>query len=83
MYSEASDAAEALGITSERLKELGLIDQIIPEPLGGAHRDIAMMTANVKQVLAEQLDELGRLDIDQLVGQRYERLMSFGNFETK
>jgi len=80
---KASDAAEALGITSERLKELGLIDQIIPEPLGGAHRDVEAMTANVKQTLAEKLDELGRLDIDQLVGQRYERLMSFGNFETK
>jgi acetyl-CoA carboxylase carboxyl transferase subunit alpha len=80
---KASDAAEALGITSERLKELGLIDHIIPEPLGGAHRDVGMMTENVKQALAEKLDELSRLDIDQLLSQRYERLMSFGNFETK
>jgi acetyl-CoA carboxylase carboxyl transferase subunit alpha len=80
---KASDAAEALGITSERLKELGLIDHIIPEPLGGAHRDVGAMIGNVKQALAERLDELSRLDIDQLLGQRYERLMSFGNFETK
>ncbi len=80
---KASDAAEALGITSERLKELGLIDHIIPEPLGGAHRDIETMTANVKQALVEKLDELSRLDLDQLLEQRYERLMSFGNFEVK
>jgi acetyl-CoA carboxylase carboxyl transferase subunit alpha len=80
---KASDAAEALGITSERLKELGLIDHIIPEPLGGAHRDVEAMTANVKQALVEKLDELSRLDLDQLLGQRYERLMSFGNFEVK
>ncbi len=80
---KASDAAEALGITSERLKELGLIDHIIPEPLGGAHRVVDMMAGNVKRAIAEKLDELGRLDLDQLVAQRYERLMSFGNFEVK
>ncbi len=80
---KASDAAEALGITSERLKELGLIDHIIPEPLGGAHRDVEMMTGNVKQALLEKLEELSRLDTEQLLEQRYERLMSFGNFEVK
>ncbi|MGM0593931.1 MAG: acetyl-CoA carboxylase carboxyl transferase subunit alpha [Pseudomonadota bacterium] len=80
---KASDAAEALGITSARLKELGLIDHIIPEPLGGAHRDVEMMGDNLKQALLEKLDELGRLDLDQLLSQRYERLMSFGNFEVK
>jgi acetyl-CoA carboxylase carboxyl transferase subunit alpha len=80
---KASEAAEALGITSGRLKELGLIDHIIPEPLGGAHRDTETMIGNVKQSLAERLDELSRIDIGQLVEQRYERLMSFGNFETK
>jgi len=80
---KASDAAEALGITSERLKELKLIDHIISEPLGGAHRDVEAMVGNVKQALAENLDELSRLDIEQLLGQRYERLMSFGNFEVK
>jgi len=80
---KASDAAEALGITSERLKELKLIDHIIPEPLGGAHRDVEAMTANVKQALLEKLDEVNRLDTEQLLEQRYERLMSFGNFEVK
>ena len=80
---KASDAAEALGITSGRLKELGLIDHIIAEPLGGAHRDVEAMAANVKQALVEKLDELSRLDLDQLLAQRYQRLMSFGNFEVK
>ena len=80
---KASDAAEALGITSERLKELGLIDHIIPEPLGGAHRDVEMMAANVRHALVEKLDELLRLDSEQLLSQRYQRLMSFGNFEVK
>jgi acetyl-CoA carboxylase carboxyl transferase subunit alpha len=80
---KASDAAEALGITSGRLKELKLIDYIIPEPLGGAHRDVEAIAANVKQALVEKLDELSRLDLEQLLAQRYQRLMSFGNFETK
>jgi acetyl-CoA carboxylase carboxyl transferase subunit alpha len=80
---KASDAAEALGITSERLKELGLIDRIIAEPLGGAHRDIDEVANNVKIALAEDLDVLGRLDMDELMAQRYQRLMSFGNYEEK
>ncbi|MFU8838832.1 MAG: acetyl-CoA carboxylase carboxyl transferase subunit alpha [Thiohalomonadaceae bacterium] len=79
----ASDAAEALGITSARLKELGLIDQIIGEPLGGAHRDPELMTSNLRHALLKNLDELGRLSIDDLLKQRYQRLMSFGNFELK
>ena len=78
---KASDAAEALGITSERLKELGLIDTIIAEPLGGAHRDIDAVADNVKAALAEDLDVLGRLDMEELMAQRYSRLMSFGNYE--
>jgi acetyl-CoA carboxylase carboxyl transferase subunit alpha len=80
---KASDAAEALGITSGRLKELGLIDRIIPEPLGGAHRDIDAMADNVRTVLADDLDTLGRLDMEELLVQRYQRLMSFGNYEEK
>jgi acetyl-CoA carboxylase carboxyl transferase subunit alpha len=80
---KASDAAEALGITSERLKELGLIDYIIAEPLGGAHRDVPMMAANIKRALLGKLEELDRLDTTQLLENRYRRLMSFGNFETK
>ena len=80
---KASDAAEALGITSGRLKELGLIDRIIAEPLGGAHRDIDEVANNVKAALAEDLDVLGRLDMEELMVQRYQRLMSFGNYEQK
>ena len=80
---KASDAAEALGITSARLKELGLIDTIIAEPLGGAHRDIDAVADNIKAALAEDLDTLGRLDMEELLAQRYSRLMSFGNYEEK
>jgi len=77
---KAPEAAEALGITSERLKELGLIDRIISEPLGGAHRDPAAAAANVREALLSSLDELEKLPVDKLVDQRYRRLMSFGNF---
>ncbi|MCW8825104.1 MAG: acetyl-CoA carboxylase carboxyltransferase subunit alpha [Gammaproteobacteria bacterium] len=77
----ASDAAEALGITSGRLQELGLIDRIVPEPLGGAHRDIDEMAQNVKSAIIENLNHLDTLPLDQLVEERYQRLMSFGNFE--
>ena len=77
---KASDAAQALGITSERLKELGLIDQIIPEPLGGAHRDPEAMARNVKSALIEALDNLDAMSLDKLLERRYERLMSYGNY---
>ncbi|MDH5785436.1 MAG: acetyl-CoA carboxylase carboxyl transferase subunit alpha [Chromatiales bacterium] len=80
---KASDAAEALGITSGRLKELGLIDRIIQEPLGGAHRDIDGVTHQVKIALAEDIDALSRLSTDDLLAKRYQRLMSFGNYEEK
>ncbi len=80
---KASDAAEALGITSGRLKELGLIDTIINEPLGGAHRDTDVMAASLKAVLQADLRQLENTSPDQLLEQRYERLMSFGNFDDK
>ncbi|HSJ49492.1 MAG TPA: acetyl-CoA carboxylase carboxyltransferase subunit alpha [Gammaproteobacteria bacterium] len=76
---KASEAAEALGITAERLKELGLIDGIIPEPLGGAHRDIEQMAATLKQTLVQQLDLLERTPVDKLLSDRYQRLMSYGH----
>ena len=75
---KASLAAEAMGITSDRLKELDLIDTIIEEPLGGAHRDYDLIAQNVKQRLTEQLEELKQLDVDTLLNNRYDRLMSFG-----
>ena len=74
----AAAAAEAMGVTSERLVELGIVDQTIPEPLGGAHRDVAATAANIKAALIEQLDKLQAMDMDELVARRYQRLMSYG-----
>lgn len=74
----ASAAAEAMGVTSERLEELGIVDQTIAEPLGGAHRDVAATSANIKTALLDQLDRLTAMDIDDLVERRYKRLMSYG-----
>ncbi len=76
---KASEAAEALGITSGRLKELGLIDDIIPEPLGGAHRGVDRMAEAVKEVLIRHLDLLERTPTDKLLADRYQRLMSYGH----
>lgn len=75
---KASLAAEAMGITSERLLGLELIDNIIDEPLGGAHRDYDVMAHNLKQTLISQLESLKALDTDTLLDNRYKRLMSFG-----
>ena len=80
---KAADAAEAMGITSSRLKELQLVDTVIEEPLGGAHRDVDEMAQRVKQQLVEQVDQLERLPGDQLIAARYQRLMSFGEFAEK
>ena len=78
---KASEAAEAMGITSERLFELGLIDSIIEEPLGSAYRDLSAISANIKATLNEQLSELTSLSVDGLMDARYKRLMSFGNYK--
>jgi len=75
---KASLAAEAMGITSERLLGLELIDNIIEEPLGGAHRDFDVMATNLKETLTGQLETLKALDTDTLLDNRYKRLMSFG-----
>jgi acetyl-CoA carboxylase carboxyl transferase subunit alpha len=77
---KAPDAAEALGITSSRLKELGLIDKIIDEPLGGAHRDIDAAATSIKNALMESLDTLCKVSLPKLLDQRYDRLMRCGNF---
>lgn len=74
----ASDAAEAMGIVAPRLKELGLIDHIVQEPLGGAHRDYDEMANNLKQMLEDQLESLKALPLEELLNKRYERLMSYG-----
>ena len=75
---KASTAAEVMGLTATRLKELGLIDNIVQEPLGGAHRNYHEMARNLKQCLVEELNELDTFDKDGLLERRYERLMSYG-----
>jgi acetyl-CoA carboxylase carboxyl transferase subunit alpha len=75
---KAPQAAEAMGVSAGQIKELGLINQIVNEPLGGAHRDYDSMAANLKATLKQQLAQLGSLSSDELLAQRYERLMSFG-----
>jgi acetyl-CoA carboxylase carboxyl transferase subunit alpha len=80
---KASDAAEALGITSSRLSELGLVDRVIEEPLGGAHRDVEAAAVNVRKVLVESLHKLVNKSPDKLVAARYKRLMSYGQFSER
>ena len=74
----AHAAAEAMGVTSKRLEELGLVDSTILEPLGGAHRDVSAAAAEIKSVLLEQIDRLCSKDISALLERRYERLMNYG-----
>ena len=75
---KAPDAAEAMGITAERLKGLGIVDKVIAEPLGGAHRDPAAAAESIRQELVAQLKSLHKLDTAKLLERRYERLMSYG-----
>ncbi|MFN4262426.1 MAG: acetyl-CoA carboxylase carboxyltransferase subunit alpha [Thioalkalivibrionaceae bacterium] len=77
----AADAAEAMGITADRLLELGLIDRVVTEPLGGAHRSVDIAAENLRSALIETLDPLLELDADQLQSARYQRLMGFGAFD--
>ena len=75
---KAPQAAEAMGLVAPRLKELELIDDIIEEPLGGAHRDHQQMAKNMKETLTRQLDELSHFESDLLLERRYQRLMNYG-----
>lgn len=75
---KAPVAADAMGITAQRLKELKLIDTIVEEPLGGAHRDVPMMAQRLKERLKQDLNALRPLETDQLLEQRYQRLMGYG-----
>ncbi|MFZ9130910.1 MAG: acetyl-CoA carboxylase carboxyltransferase subunit alpha [Methylophilaceae bacterium] len=79
---KADIAAESLGITAEYLKKVGLADEIIPEPLGGAHRNIPATMESVKQSLSKQLNRIQKQPIDILLSTRYQRLMSYGDFES-
>lgn len=74
----APKAAEAMGLNASRLHELGLVDQIIPEPLGGGHRDIDQTADNLKAGLIENLDRLAAKPMDVLLEERYQRLMAYG-----
>jgi acetyl-CoA carboxylase carboxyl transferase subunit alpha len=78
--AKASTAAEAMGITSQRLKDLGLIDEIVPEPLGGAHRDPDATARNLRHALLEAIDKLTATPLDRLLDNRYQRLMAYGDF---
>lgn len=75
---KAQVAAEVMGITADCLKELGIIDSIIPEPLGGAHRDYQLAGANLKQQICQDLAALQSLDLDTLLAERYQKIMSIG-----
>jgi acetyl-CoA carboxylase carboxyl transferase subunit alpha len=77
----ASDAAEALGITATRLKALGLVDKVVSEPLGGAHRDPAAMLQTLKKALLEAWRQLQDKPVDELLEKRFERLMSYGRYK--
>ena len=79
----AVDAAQAMGITSDRLHELGLIDRIVGEPLGGAHRDPDAMAESLGAALVEELEKLVSMDVERLKRRRYQRLMSYGRFKEK
>jgi len=79
--AKAPEAAETLGVTSSRLKEFGLVDTVIPEPLGGAHRDIDEMAQRVKDKIEAKLVELEAISLDGLIEHRQKRLLSYGQFE--
>jgi len=76
----ASDAADALGITAHRLKALGLVDKIVNEPVGGAHRDPKQMAAFLKRALSDALRQVSDLPVRELLDRRYDRLQSYGRY---
>jgi acetyl-CoA carboxylase carboxyl transferase subunit alpha len=78
---KAPDAAETLGITAHRLKALGLIDRIVSEPLGGAHRDHKAMAQMLKRALADALRQFQGVKIKDLIAQRHERIMAYGKYK--
>jgi len=79
---KADIAAESLGITADHLKKVGLADEVIPEPLGGAHRNKEAIMESVRQSLMKQLSRLKKQPIDILLSTRYQRLMSYGEFQS-
>ncbi|PBS11656.1 acetyl-CoA carboxylase carboxyl transferase subunit alpha [Lysobacteraceae bacterium NML93-0792] len=79
--AKARDAAEQLGLTAKRLKSLGLVDKVVREPIGGAHRNPRQTATRLKAVLMNAIDELEQLPVDTLLQRRYERLRSYGAYE--
>lgn len=77
---KAQLAAEAMGITSDRIREQGFLDEVVREPLGGGHRDFKMIALNLKEVLLRHLAELKQHSMDELLEKRYQRIMDFGVF---
>jgi acetyl-CoA carboxylase carboxyl transferase subunit alpha len=78
---KAPDAAETLGITAHRLKALGLIDRIVNEPLGGAHRDPQQMAQLLRRAISDALRQLQSVDVKTLLKQRHERILGYGKFK--
>ena len=78
---KASDAAATLGVTSDRLKQLELIDEVVPEPLGGAHRNVEEMAARVRKSLEAKLKELESVSHENLIKRRQQRILNYGEFE--
>jgi len=78
---KAADAADALGLTAHRLKALNLIDKIVSEPLGGAHRDPKQMAGLLKRALADSLRQVSGMKPRELIAARHEKLMSYGKFK--
>jgi acetyl-CoA carboxylase carboxyl transferase subunit alpha len=79
--AKAPEAAEALGLTAHRLKALGLIDKIVNEPLGGAHRDAKGMAALLRRALADSLRQFQGMSVNDLRERRFEKLMAYGKFK--
>lgn len=77
--AKAPEAAQAMGVTSKILQDLGIVDETIPEPLGGAHRNMDEMAKKLQERLVAQVDRLSKEPLDALLERRYQRLMSYGN----
>jgi acetyl-CoA carboxylase carboxyl transferase subunit alpha len=81
--AKAEEAAEALRVTAPDLQELGIVDDVIPEPLGGAHRDPSEAARAVGKAIEKHLDELGRIPVDRLIEDRMAKFMKMGVFSDK
>jgi len=80
---KSAEAANAMGITSGRLLELGLIDQVIKEPLGSAHRDVEKIAMSLKEAILENFEYFDSMTTEDLLERRYERIMNYGEYEVK